>query len=103
MAHVITLPETVTGRAHARRLLPAGSAQTTFVLDAGTVRTVSTAAVDELVRGLLLRGADRVIVVNASAVFERAFRLVHRARTRPERTFLLLFRQVPADALLRGV
>lgn len=71
------------------------------VLDATSTKRFTPAAIDELTRSLLRDAPQRVIVVNASESLERALRLVHRARTRPERTFLLTFRQVAAEALLR--
>lgn len=102
MAHVITLPQELLGRYNARRLT-AGITDTDIVLNAGAVRRQGTTALDELVKQLLHADVERVIVVNATPTFERALQVIHRARTRPERTFLLTSRTVPAEALLRAV
>ncbi|HET6302791.1 hypothetical protein [Microbacterium sp.] len=102
MAHVITLPREFFGRATARRLA-AGINDTDIALDAGSVLRHNTPALDELVKQLLNADVERVVTVNASPTFQRALQVIHRARTRPERTFLLTFRDVPAEALLRAV
>jgi L-aminopeptidase/D-esterase-like protein len=102
MSTVITLPREITTRGAARRIVPAStSAQTDVVLDAATTRHTTAAGIDVLVRALLAADLQRVIVVNAEAHVERMLRVVHRARVKPERTFLLTFQSIPADALLR--
>ncbi len=102
MGTVITLSRDFVSRSTARRLT-AGITGTDVVIDAGAVTRHNTAAVDELVKQLLAADVDRVVLVNATAVFGRALHTIHRARTRPERTFLLLDRNVPQEALLRAV
>jgi len=73
------------------------------VIDAGRVARHGSAGIDELVKQILgCTTVERVIVVNASTSLERALTVIHRVRTRPEKTFLLLFQQIPADALLRS-
>jgi len=102
MATVITLPREFTGRPAAGRLIT-DIRDTDIVIDAGRVLRHSAPAVDELVKQLLNADVERVITVNAGQAFARTLHTVHRARTRPERTFLLTFREVPAEALLRAV
>lgn len=102
MGTVITLPREITSRLAARRLI-AGASGSELVLDAARLERATACATDELVRKLLAADPQRVIVVNATAAFERMLSVVHRARARPERTFLLTFRTVPAEALLRAV
>jgi len=102
MTTVITLPRDFTGR-HVARRLTTGITGTDIVIDAGAVTRHATSAIDELVKQLLNADVQRVITVNAGPVFQRALHVVHRARTRPERTFLLTYREVPAEALLRAV
>lgn len=101
MTTVITLPPALVNRSDARATIRPHDAD--VVLDATSTKRFASAAVDELTRALLRDAPQRVIVVNASGSLERALRLVHRARARPERTFLLTFRQVAAEALLRAV
>ncbi|SDH47410.1 hypothetical protein [Microbacterium sp. 77mftsu3.1] len=103
MAHVITLPAELTSRAAARHLIPKGTSESDIVIAADSTLRASTGALDELVKTVLATGCERVTIVNATDRLERALRVVHRARTKPERTFLLLFREVPAEALLRAV
>lgn len=102
MGTVITLPREIISRSNVRRLIH-GETDTDIVLDAARLERATAGATDELVRKLLAADPQRVIVVNATAAFERMLRVVHRARTRPERTFLLTFQTVPAEALLRAV
>ena len=100
MGTVITLPREVTSRSAARRLIT-GAGDSDIVLDAARLERATAGATDELVRKLLASDPQRVIVVNAGAAFQRMLLVVHRARARPERTFLLTFQTVPAEALLR--
>ena len=102
MKTVITLPENLAGRHAVRRLTINGNAADAIV-DATATSTHDTAGTHELVKRLLAQDAHRVIVVNATPSLRRALEAAHRARTRPERTFLLLFQTVSADALLRPV
>lgn len=101
---VITLPADIVSRSIIRRVFTQRPvAGTDAVIDASAVTRHGSAGIDELVKQLL--GHDevqRVIVVNASASFARALTVIHRVRTRPEKTFLLVFQEVPADALLRS-
>lgn len=101
-APVITLPKDISSRQVAKRLVPVSIQHTDAVINAGEVARHGSAGVDELIKRLLATGVQRVIIVNASSNLERAVQVIHRVRTRPERTFLLLFKQVPADALLRS-
>lgn len=103
MGTVITLPRELNSRGIARHTVPELSTESDVVLDAGATVRTTPGALDELVKTLLNGDLQRVIVVNADAALERGLRVVHRARTRPERTFLLTFRQVAAEALLRAV
>lgn len=99
---IITLPREITGRAGARHLVPNRGDQD-IVLDASATTRVAPAAADSLVQALLRAAPQRVIVVNAAAGIGRTLRLVHRSRATPERSFLMTFRDVPAEALLRSV
>lgn len=99
---IITLPRELTSRAGARHLVP-GRGNQDIVLDAGATTRVAPAAADSLVQALLRAEPERVIVVNAADSIERILRLVHRSRATPERSFLMTFRDIPAEALLRAV
>lgn len=103
MGTVITLPRELTNRTAARHLIGSGVSESDLALDAGRLVRFTAGAVDELVRKLLAADLQRVVVVNGSPAFERMLTVVHRARARPERTFLLTFREVAAEALLRAV
>lgn len=100
---VITLPADVTSRQVARRIVPAGAGSDAVVVNATATIRHGSAGIDELVKKLLATGVHRVIVVNASPGLRRALEVIHRVRTRPERTFLMLFQEVSADKLLRPV
>lgn len=101
---VITLPADIVSRSIIRRIFTQRPvAGEDIVIDAGRVTRHGSAGIDELVKQLLGHtSVQRVIVVNASASLERALTVIHRVRTRPEKTFLLLFQEIPADALLRS-
>lgn len=101
---VITLPHDIASRSTVRRVFtqrPAAGSD--VVIDASAVTRHGSAGIDELVKQLLGNAqVQRVIVVNANASFARALTVIHRVRTRPEKTFLLLFQEILADALLRS-
>lgn len=101
---VIALPADIASRSAIRRVLAQRTiAGTDVVIDATAVTRHGSAGIDELVKQLLGHTPlQRVIVVNANASFQHALTVIHRVRTRPEKTFLLLFKQVPAEALLRS-
>ena len=101
---VITLPADIVSRSVIRRVFTQRPTTTAdVVIDASAVTRHGSAGIDELVKQLLGNAqVQRVIVVNATASFERALTVIHRVRTRPEKTFLLLFQEIPADALLRS-
>lgn len=99
MGTVITLPRELATRSAARHLVPA-RVDTDIVLDASHLRVRRIAAVDELVKSLIATGTDRIIVVNADASTQVMVRGVHRARARPGQSFLLIFRDIAAEALL---
>lgn len=101
---VITLPADTVSRSIIRRVFTQRPVTgTDMVIDAGRVARHGSAGIDELVKQILgYAQVQRVIVVNATASFERALAVIHRVRTRPEKTFLLLFQEIPADALLRS-
>ena len=101
---IITLPRELTSRAGARHLVPSrGDEDIIIIIDAGATTRLAPAAADSLMQALLRAAPERVIVVNASAAAARTLQLVHRSRATPERSFLMTFRDVPAEALLRAV
>lgn len=100
---VITLPRAIVSRRSVHPLgLAALAPGSTAVIDASSVIRHSRPVTDELVKLLQDAGAHRVIVVNANAAFSRELREAHRKRARPERSFLLQFQEVAAEALLRS-
>lgn len=101
-AIIITLPGELTSRAGARHFVP-GRADGDIIVDAAATTSLVPAAADSLVQALLRAAPERVIVVNATVSVQRTLRLVHRSRATPERSFLMTFRDVPAEALLRAV
>lgn len=102
MTVVLTLPETFESRAAARSLT-ARTSGSTCVLDAGNSSRATLGALDELVKGLIHTRVERVIVVNAGETLQRQLQTVHRARATPESSFLMTFREVAEEALLRAV
>lgn len=96
----ITLPPAVTSRGLIRQLTRA--AGTDVAVNASDVAHLTMPAADELVKAFTAAGTERVIFVNASPLCERMLRTAHRARATPERSFLLMFRAVSAEALLRS-
>ena len=101
-AIIITLPRELTSRAGARHFVP-GQADGDIIVDAVATTRLAPAAADSLVQALLRAAPERVIVVNATVAAQRTLQLVHRSRATPERSFLMTFRDVPAEALLRAV
>ncbi|MEN0071529.1 MAG: hypothetical protein AAGC63_11035 [Propionicimonas sp.] len=102
-ALIIILPRKLTSRAVARHLVPGSEGSQDIVLNASETTRIAPAAADSLVQSLLRAAPQRVIVVNATDTAQRALQVVHRARATPERSFLLTFRTLPAEALLRAV
>ena len=98
---VITFPDALLARGQARRLVT--TVGETCVVNAAACRKAHLGALDEFVKRAIDGGAERVIVVNAPDTLKRQLQHVHRARATPERTFLMTFREVPIEELLRPV
>lgn len=99
---IITLPRELTSRASARHFVPSRGDED-IIIDAGATTRLAPAAADSLMQALLRAAPERVIVVNACVAVERTLQLVHRSRATSERSFLMTFRDVPSEALLRAV